>query len=64
MMNNEIKLDEYTAPSGYIYHKDDRYISTVYLAPNASIGEYELITIEEYETRMEEELANNDHEAI
>lgn len=52
MENYEIKLDKHIAPDGHIYHKEGRYVTTVYLAPNASIDEYELITIEEYEARM------------
>ena len=51
-MENKIKLDEHTAPEGYLYRQGDRYIKTVYLAPNASIDDYELVPIEEYEKHI------------
>lgn len=64
MMNDKIKLDKHTAPSGYMYHKDGRYVSTVYLAPNMSIKDYELVTVEEYEKiRAEEDTEEDTNEA-
>ena len=60
MENTEIKLNKHTAPNGYIYHKDDRYITTVYLAPNASIDEYQLVTMEEYQSKLMQE--NQEHQ--
>lgn len=61
--------NEYTAPEGFYYHKDDLYARVMCLPLSVSIDDFELVTeevyqayLEEQEAKMKEEMENRNPE--